>query len=729
MQLFDLVLFLIHLILACFPLTTSPNSVSCSPGLGCQLKKKDVLCIRGESRPYPELDPILRLVQMNSRNTLWCPEEGGCIPCVQVTLTLGLIDPPALGAKQDGGAITEKPKGHHKKIPRTHILLMAKTYSSSRCVEVEVWLPYDWESQNNNSLWSLQYNCFPVALSGELHLTVFLWPRYHSAGMLQITHHGPDCTWPKATDAIHLCQVPSLSISVGLQSAILHVEDIPKGQHFKLWLYLNRTDGFKGLDQENPRLLVGSKNVSLPISQVFPCLCFQVWPKIEHQADIPRTHLCPFANDPAALARAWTHSRLDVHTYGGSLSCLVSAPCDLEGELVPCWRVEALACQPLHPHLHLVLIPHEPQEFPGLRPHPNLCVQVKRNGSTYLQSCLQDDVTRSQKYLLFQEIQDPQGNSFVHVMEQGTWVSTAQVFNTGRRTLGEDLRNHVQLGKCTQVWQENGTNATILWACSVEHYPRTYWVLIWLVILLGSCSVLFMLLFKKESVKGWFKILKEDYSSRGKGNRQRQICTDYHSRGKGMLHGRPVLILYSPDHEGYERVVGILADALTQLQASVSLELWSRGELGSVGPMQWFHAQRRLILQEGGVIVLLFSHGALASCAEWLGWKHNFPRSTFKPDSTFLASLNCVLPDFLAGEAGATYVVGCFEELLPANEIPDLFRSVPVYPLPSQLFSFLQALAGHRVGHKQRNSLRRHAEGIHKCLEQAVRDCQQKYPS
>ncbi|XP_029140683.1 interleukin-17 receptor C [Protobothrops mucrosquamatus] len=675
-------------------------------------EKKDVLCILGEARSDPELDPILGLVQMNPRNTLWCPEEGDCIPCVQVTLTLGLLEPAALGAKQDGGAskIGEQPKGHPKKILRTHVFLMAQTYSSSRCVEVEVWLPDDRESQNN-SLGSLQYNCFPVALSGELNLTVFMQPRYHSAGVLQATQRGPDCTWPKATEAIRLCQVPRLDISVGLRSAILHVQNTPKGQHFKLWPYLNRTDGFKGLDQETPKLLTGSENVSLPISQVFPCLCFQVWPKIEDQADTPRTHFCPFANDPAALARAWAHSRLEVHTSGGSLSCLVSAPCDLQGELVPCWQMEELTCHPLHPHLHLALLPHEPQEFPRLRSHPNLCVQVRRNGSTYLQSCLQDDVTGGQRYLLFRETQDSQGNSVVQIMEQGTWVSTAQISNTRSKRLEEDLRNSMELGKCMQVWQEDGTNATILWACSVEHYHRTYWVLIWLVTLLGSCSVLLIVLFKKELVKGWFKILKEDYSSRG------------------TLQGRRILLLYSPDHEGYERVVGTLADALTQLQLSVSLELWSRGELGSLGPMQWFHAQRRLVLQEGGVIVLLFSHGAMASCAEWLGWVQEDPWLTFKANGVFSASLNCVLPDFLAGEARATYLVGCFEKLLPIDEIPDLFCSVPAYPLPSQLFSFLLALAGPKVGHKQKNSLRKYAECIRKSLEQAVHECQQKYPS
>lgn len=42
------------------------------------------------------------------------------------------------------------------------------------------------------------------------------------------------------------------------------------------------------------------------------------------------------------------------------------------------------------------------------------------------------DVTGGQRYLLFRETQDSQGNSLVQIMEQGTWVSTAQVSNTVR---------------------------------------------------------------------------------------------------------------------------------------------------------------------------------------------------------------------------------------------------------------------------------------------------------
>lgn len=194
-----------------------------------------------------------------------------------------------------------------------------------------------------------------------------------------------------------------------------------------------------------------------------------------------------------------------------------------------------------------------------------------------------------------------------------------------------------------------------------------------------------------------------------------------------MLQGRRALILYSPDHAGFELLVSSLASALAQLQLAVSLELWNRGELGSLGPMQWLHAQRRQVLQEGGAVVLLFSRGAVASCAKWLGWEHQGTLTHVNPDSTFLASLNCVLPDFLAGKTSGRYVVACFEDLLPVAEIPALFSlNRNIYPLPSHLFRFLLALAGPNVDRKQRHSLKRHAEQISKKLQQAVQEYQQR---
>ncbi|XP_054833688.1 interleukin-17 receptor C [Eublepharis macularius] len=699
MHILVLALILVHLPSACLLPENLPDSVSCTQDLGCQLLAGDVLCTQGEAVPMPELDPVLVLTEMKTRTILRCQQEQDCVPCVQVMLHLGL-----LGVKQDGrfGEAGAQPTRHHKELLRMHVWLSAQTYPSFRCVLMEVWLP----RTHNSSLGSLQFDCFPIALSGELRITAFTNPFYESVPVLNHTHYGPNCNWHKAKDNIQLCQVPSLEVFSGAKEAVLQVWDFPVPQPYHLWLYLNQTQGRKGLNP--PKELAGPENVSIPLSKVFPCLCLQIWPKTE---DPPRTDLCPFARDTEALARAWAQSQLKLTVVRGTLSLLLSAPCELPGELVPCWKGDQLACYPLHSRLHLTLTPNEIQEFPGLRPHPNLCVQVRSNRSIRLQSCLQEDLTRSQQQLLLWETVSPQGNSSFCLLEQGSWVPIAQAISTRNTILREALQNDMKSGDCLQVWHSEDSETDMLWACSLQKYSRTHWGLAWMMALLGVCCILLVLLLRKETLKGWLRILNEDYSS------------------GGMLQRRPVLILYSPDNARFERLAGILAAALTQLHLSVSLELWSRAELGSLGPMQWLHAQRQQVLQGGGTIVLLFSHGAVAGCAEWLGWEEKGTLPPVHTDGIFLASLNCVMPDFLAGKARDNYMVACFEELLPVAEIPRLFHSVPIYQLPSQLFSFLLALAGPGVGHEQRNGLRRHVAWIGKSLERAVEECQQKKPS
>ncbi|NXJ87314.1 I17RC protein, partial [Corythaixoides concolor] len=82
------------------------------------------------------------------------------------------------------------------------------------------------------------------------------------------------------------------------------------------------------------------------------------------------------AADAEAWERLWAHSRLTLDARGQALTCSLSAPCDLPAELVPCWQpVPAGLCQAL-PGLQQPAVGQGPREFGGLRPHPNLCVQV-----------------------------------------------------------------------------------------------------------------------------------------------------------------------------------------------------------------------------------------------------------------------------------------------------------------------------------------------------------------
>ncbi|XP_035935737.1 interleukin-17 receptor C isoform X13 [Halichoerus grypus] len=162
---------------------------------------------------------------------------------------------------------------------------------------------------------------------------------------------------------------------------------------------------------------------------------------------------------------------------------------------------------------------------------------------------------------------------------------------------------------------------------------------------------------------------------------------------KSAPRGRAALLLYTAEDAGFERLVGALASALCQLPLRVAVDLWSRRELSAQGPLAWFHAQRRQTLQDGGVVVLLFSPGAVALCHEWLqdGAAASAPHG---PHDAFAASLSCVLPDFLQGRAPGRYVGAYFDGLLHPEAVPALFRSVPVFSLPSQLPDFLGTLQG-----------------------------------
>lgn len=168
--------------------------------------------------------------------------------------------------------------------------------------------------------------------------------------------------------------------------------------------------------------------------------------------------------------------------------------------------------------------------------------------------------------------------------------------------------------------------------------------------------------------------------------------------------------------------MGALASALCQMPLRVAVDLWSRRELSAQGPLAWFHAQRRQTLQEGGVVVLLFSHGAVTLCQEWLQDRESVPRA-HSPQDAFAASLSCVLPDFLQGRAPGRYVGAYFDSLLRPDAVPALFRAVPVFSLPSQLPDFLRALQAPGIPFPGRLADR--AEQVSRALQPVLDSCLQ----
>lgn len=432
---------------------------------------------------------------------------------------------------------------------------------------------------------------------------------------------------------------------------------------------------------------LGGTDLSRPL---FP---FQVWPL---EPDSFRTNICPFREDPRAHRNLWRAARLRLLTLQ---SWRLEALCPLPAEAALCWQAPGgEPCQPLVPPLSWENITvNKVLEFPLLEGHPNLCVQVNSWEKLQLQECLwADSLGPLNDDVLLLETRGPQDNRSLCALEPSGCTSLPSRTSTMAARLGEYLLQDLQSGQCLQLWNDD---LGAIWACPMDKYTHKRWALVWLACLLFAAALSLFLLLTKDHEKGWLRLLKQDV------------------RKGAAARSRATLLLYSADDSSFERLVGALASALCQLPLRVAVDLWSRRELSAQGPVAWFHSQRRQTLQEGGMVVLLFSPGAVALCSEWLQDGVSAP-GAHGPHDAFRASLSCVLPDFLQGRASGRYVAACFDRLLRPDAVPALFRTVPVFSLPSQLPDFLGALQ--RPSALRPGRLRERAEQVSRALQPAL---------
>nr|XP_055238885.1 interleukin-17 receptor C isoform X38 [Gorilla gorilla gorilla] len=625
------------------------DATHCSPGLSCHLWDSDILCLPGDILPAP--GPVLAPTHLQTELVLRCQKETDCDLCLRVAVHLAVHghweepeDEKKFGGAADSGV--EEPRNASL---QAQVVLSFQAYPTARCVLLEVQVPAALV-QFGQSVGSVVYDCFEAALGSEVRIWSYTQPRYEKE--LNHTQQLPALPWLNVSadgDNVHL------------------VLNVSEEQHFGLSLYWNQT---------------GPQIITLNHTDLVPCLCIQVWPL---EPDSVRTNICPFREDPRAHRNLWQAARLRLLTLQ---SWLLDAPCSLPAEAALCWRaLGGDPCQPLVPPLSWENVTVDKVlEFPLLKGHPNLCVQVNSSEKLQLQECLwADSLGPLKDDVLLLETRGPQDNRSLCALEPSGCTSLPSRASTRAARLGEYLLQDLQSGQCLQLWDDD---LGALWACPMDKYIHKRWALVWLACLLFAAALSLILLLKKD-------------------------------HAKAAARGRAALLLYSADDSGFERLVGALASALCQLPLRVAVDLWSRRELSAQGPVAWFHAQRRQTLQEGGVVVLLFSPGAVALCSEWLQDGVSGP-GAHGPHDAFRASLSCVLPDFLQGRAPGSYVGACFDRLLHPDAVPALFRTVPVFTLPSQLPDFLGALQQPRAPRSGR--LQERAEQVSRALQPAL-DC------
>ncbi|KAM9226972.1 interleukin-17 receptor C [Leptosomus discolor] len=696
---------------------TATGLTPASPqGLACRLLDPDVLC--GMEPPAPGHG--LALARLQLEPALRCTGPMACSPCLEARLRLAL--PPGTGeprrpapsdihgAEDSGeGGWWSPLDGDTSSQPNITglLLLSGHAYASSRCVAVEVWAPLV-PALPGRSLGWVTFRCFEAPLGSKLHVTAYT--NSHGSRRLSQWQRVPDCSWPAAQAAVPQCQVPRLQVSPGPKEVVVKVRGATVGHSYTLRLYY-QSHGTSGPG----RAVTASSpmNYSLPADEVLPCLCLQVWPETQ---DSLRATLCPFSHDAEAWERLWARSRLVLHAAGQALTCSLSAPCDLPAELVPCWQpAPAEPCQAL-PSLQQPAVGQGPQEFGGLRPHPNLCVQVWSDGQVRLTQCLRDRALpgRADDLLLLER----GGNASLCALEHGTCTPLANFTSTGAGCPGlleHELRRDVVAGQCRQVsagswwaagrdqavcdvspclqiWHAENSTGVTFWACPLHKYLRARWALVWMGVLLGAACLLLLLLLKKEDVKGWLKSLRGDCGS------------------EGPLRGRRALLVHAAEPAA-ERAACALMAALRPLGLAMVAAPGGGSGVAAWGPLPWLHAQHRRALRDGDTIILLLSPAAVAATCQWdagaraVTWAEAAESSldprhgpgpndvpTVAPCEVFAAALSCAMPALSAGNG--RYVVVRLEALVPA--VPPALQAAPAFALPSETGGFLRALAGLR---------------------------------
>uniref|UniRef100_A0A9J8BCH2 SEFIR domain-containing protein n=1 Tax=Cyprinus carpio carpio TaxID=630221 RepID=A0A9J8BCH2_CYPCA len=183
---------------------------------------------------------------------------------------------------------------------------------------------------------------------------------------------------------------------------------------------------------------------------------------------------------------------------------------------------------------------------------------------------------------------------------------------------------------------------------------------------------------------------------------------------KPAAGGVEVLLVCPPDADcTVTEPVCRLCSSLSAVGFSVSLDLWSRSEISALGPVPWLHSCLDRVQRRGGKAVLVLTQAACERAEEWgcrvAQRKPEEERQTWVNrdvqsltcSEVFDASLSCILADYLLGRAGERFMLVWFDGQSPATALPEFFRELPLFSLPSQSLDFIMELTqGPRKGQR-----------------------------
>lgn len=605
--------------------------------------------------------PGLLLTNLTTSTILYC-KKNTCVPCIRVQLTASL-------EVENNSSLDEIGSGSEESIEEDYnegwieISTSQPDGGITRCAEVKI----RFALSRSRPMATVELSCFPAAMSSEIRVKAST-----NSDVLRSTHKMEDCTLKDFLENIEWCKVPNINITLEKELQMAVVE-IP--QNYCMMFKHEVMPAFESQNQ-----LDGDKlemtTVYRNFSDIVPCLCIEVWSATIE--DARRSKRCPFS-DAEFQGNVWRLSRLAVEYKGNALQWTLSSPCNMSGEIMLCSKSgDGEFCHEI-PHSRRNFQVNKLSEFKSVDPHPSLCVKIISGEHVNVSCPFDGDVSslwivksklnRSNVVMTIDHainhmnfsICIMEGNKCEHFLQKIKQV------NQQKKQI--DLISQ----DCLQIWRSDVKFSPRITVCPFEKYARARWTPLMVLSLIPVIAVIAILMVKKEILKGCTEVIKWDYNTTPTGS------------------PRKILLLYSVDHSRFEKLVGTFASLLDDLNIKVIVDLWKRKEIGIQGTLPWFHSQKAEVVEDGGKIIILFSKGASIKCNAWLNSSGD-SETLSDPYDGFMAALNCALPDVTKGNVSGNYVVAYFEDLLNKACIPEIFRKVPIYSLPSQVPEFLQEI-------------------------------------
>ncbi|KAM5172016.1 interleukin-17 receptor E-like protein [Mantella aurantiaca] len=313
--------------------------ISCSQGIQCKSKPANDLFSRF-CRDAPESLPPNVLENMKITTVM------KCLPTNQCSLHLNVI-----------GTVI-----YDVHIRGVEICSMTLSSQRTQCVTIRF-------TKSNLKKFlmhkiQVQANSFEVGVSEHVHVTMKTFPDFCGI-QLKENHQVEDCANRDVGRHIWSCLSGKLDYMVNKENKFIavHVSNFLEDYDYNVRLckkhFLCHDIGSHAvIKKEN-----STKSVTLPYSDILPCLCIEGWSAIP---DARRTRLCPFKNDISTL---W-----DNIAYNPVKQVLTWEPlCPVKAKVHMCWMTDdKQKCVNIPDSLSSA---HNQVSYSHVDTHPNLCMK------------------------------------------------------------------------------------------------------------------------------------------------------------------------------------------------------------------------------------------------------------------------------------------------------------------------------------------------------------------